>query len=305
MSFLEQERALFDLLYDNDVRESFCKGSIAALKQYDLSDEELKDFSVIRTDALQLDARIRADLLLSHFCRAFPVSFSLIASLDDGLGFLKSLIDIETMRTEVLDRTTTLGKRIGQSLTSFKFHSTDEQAKVSAILEAELGMAWTAASLKREVLENGQLHIDAMNIDENWSSQNIKLAPYVCAAMVPDSYEALKNSLCSTDECDLWRNINKKPLPAAQRQKLLGKDDPRLFIARARVNHVSRCEPAVEQKTAELSEGFAPLFQHVNGSLSVDYILQQLEQIGAQQPMLQSIKATFKQLLENEMLELC
>ena len=137
MSFLEQERALFDLLYDNDVRESFCKGSIAALKQYDLSDEELKDFSVIRTDALQLDARIRADLLLSHFCRAFPVSFSLIASLDDGLGFLKSLIDIETMRTEVLDRTTTLGKRIGQSLTSFKFHSTDEQAKVSAILEAE------------------------------------------------------------------------------------------------------------------------------------------------------------------------
>lgn len=310
MSFLEQERALFDLLFDSDVRENFCNDSIAALKQYDLSDEELNDFSVIRTDALQLDARIRADLLLSHFCRAFPVSFSLIASFDGGLNFLKSLIDIETMRTEVLDRTTTLGKRIGQGLASFKFHSNEEQAKeehakVSAILEAELGMAWTAASLKREVLENGQLHIDAMNIGENWSSQNIKLAPYVCAAMVPDSYEALKNSLSAADECDLWRNINKKPLAATQRQKLLEKDDPRLFIARAHISHMSRCEPTVEQKTAELSEGFAPLFQHVNGSLSVDYILQQLEQIGAQQQMLQSIKATFKQLLENEMLELC
>ncbi len=305
MSFQEQERALFDLLFDSDVRENFCNESIAALKQYDLSNEELKDFSVIRTDALQLDARIRADLLLSHFCRAFPVSFSLIASLDDGLKFLKSLIDIETMRTEILNRTTILGKRIGQGLMSFKFHSKEEQAKVSAILEAELGMAWTAASLKREVLENGQLHIDAMNIDENWSRQNIKLAPYVCAAMIPDSYETLKNSLCLTDECDLWRNINKKPLAAAQRQKLLGKDEPRLFIARAHVSHVSSCEPTVEQKTAELSEGFAPLFQHVNGSHSVDYILQQLEQIGAQQQMLQSIKATFKQLLENEMLELC
>jgi hypothetical protein len=310
MSFQEQERALFDLLFDSDVRENFCNDSIAALKQYDLSDEELNDFSVIRTDALQLDAKIRADLLLSHFCRAFPVSFSLIASLDGGLNFLKSLIDIETMRTEVLDRTTTLGKRIGQGLTSFKFNSNkdqanEEQTKVSAILEAELGMAWTAASLKREVLENGQLHLDAMNIDENWSSQNIKLAPYVCAAMIPDSYETLKDKLCSVDECDLWRSINKKPLAAAQRQKLLGKDDPRLFIARAHVSHMSRCEPTVEQKTAELSEGFAPLFQHVNGSLSVDYILQQLEQIGAQRQMLQSIKATFKQLLESEMLELC
>ncbi|MGB1800297.1 MAG: hypothetical protein ACPHLK_05650 [Gammaproteobacteria bacterium] len=305
MSFLEQERALFDLLFDSDVRENFCNESIAALKQYDLSDEELNDFSVIRTDALQLDAKIRADLLLSHFCRAFPVSFSLIASLDGGLNFLKSLIDIETMRTEVLDRTTTFGKRIGQGLTSFKFNSNEEQTKVSAILEAELGMAWTAASLKREVLENGQLHLEAMNIDENWSSQNIKLAPYVCAAMIPDSYETLKGKLCSADECDLWRNINKKPLAAARRQKLLGKDDPRLFIARAHVSHMSRCEPTVEQKTAELSEGFAPLFQHVNGSLSVDYILQQLKQIGAQPQMLQSIKATFKQLLENEMLELC
>lgn len=310
MSFMEQERALFDLLFDSDVRDSFCDDSIAALKQYDLTDEELNDFSVIRTDALQLDSRIRADLLLSHFCRAFPVSFSLIASLDGGLGFLKSLIDIETMRTEVLDRTTTLGKRIGQGLTSFKFDSIQEQAneqqaKVSAILEAELGMAWTAASLKREMIENGQLHIGAMNFDESWSSKHIKLAPYVCAAMIPDSYEVLKYSLCSTDGGDLWRNINKKQLTAAQRQTLLGKDDPRLFIARAHVSHMSRCEPTVEQKTAELSEGFAPLFQHVNGSVSVDYILQQLQQIGAQQQMLQSIKATFKQLLENEMLELC
>lgn len=305
MSFAEQERALFDLLFDSDVRDSFCNDSIAALKQYDLTDEELNDFSVIRIDALQLDARIRADLLLSHFCRAFPVSFSLIASFDGGLEFLKSLIDIETMRTEVLDRTTTLGKRLGQGLTSFKFHSKEEQTKVSAILEAELGMAWTAASLKREMLENGQLHIGAMNLDENWSSKHIKLAPYVCAAMIPDSYEAVKNSLCSTDGGDLWRNINKKQLTAAQRQTLLGKDDPRLFIARAHISHMSRCEPTVEQKTAELSEGFAPLFQHVNGSVSVDYILQQLQQIGAQQQMLQSIKATFKQLLENEMLELC
>lgn len=304
MSFQEQERALFDLLFDRAVRERFSNESIAALEKYDLTDEELNDFSVIRVEGLQLDAKIRADLLLSHFCRAYPISFSFISSLNGGLDFLKSLIDVETMRTEVLDRTTSLGKRIGQSLTQFKFHSEKEGAKVSAILEAELGMAWTAASLKRELLENGPLHMDSVDIDENWSSKLIKLAPYVCAAMIPGSYEGLKNTLYSADECDLWRNLNKKPLQAEQRQKSLEKDDPRLFIARAHVSHVSRCEPTVEQKTAELSEGFAPLFQHVNGTVSVDYILQQLEQIGAQAQMLQSIKATFKQLLDNQMLEI-
>ena len=305
MSFQEQERALFDLLFDSDVRDNFCKESIASLDQYELSEEELNDFAVIRTDALKLDAKIRADLLLSHFCRAFPVSFSLVSSLDNGLEFLKSLIDVETMRAEGIERTTTLGKRIGQSLSTFKFHTSEEQARVSAILEAELGMAWTAAALKKEVLEQGQLHIDAVNVDENWSGKNIKLAPYVCAAMIPDSYEELKSKLVLDSQCDLWRNLNKKPLAAEERRKLLEKNDPRLFIARAFVSHMSRCEPAVEQKTAELSEGFAPLFQHVNGSVSVDYILQQLQQIGAQPEMLQSIKATFKQLLENEMLELC
>lgn len=305
MSFIEQERALFDLLFNSNVRDNFCKNSIAALSQYELNEDELNDFAIIRSDALQLDARIRADLLLSHFCRVFPVSFSLLSSLDGGLKFLTSLIDIKTMRTDILDRATLMGKRIGQGLTSLNFHSTEEQAKVSSLLEAELGMAWTAASLKREILENGELYFDAVDMDDSWSSQNVKLAPYVCAAMISCSYEDIKSHLISESECDLWRNLNKKPITAARRRQLLEKDHPRLFIARAYVRHMSRCEPTVEQKTAELSEGFAPLFQHINGSVSVDYILQQLQQIGAQPQMLASIKTTFKQLFENEMLELC
>ncbi len=303
MSFQEQERALFDLLFDSAVRENFCKDSTAALYQYELSEDELNDFTEIRPDALELDAKIRADLLLSHFCRAFPVSFSIVSSLEGGLDVLKSLIDVETMRTATVDRATFFGRRIGESLQRFSFHSSDEQAKVSAVLEAELGMAWTSASLKREVLENGQLHIKSSQLDQNWPTKNIKLAPYVCAAIIPESYEKLKASFCSESDCDLWRSLNKKPVPAARRRKILEKDDPRLFVARAHVSHMSRCEPTIDQKTAELSEGFASLFQHVNGTVSVDYILQQLKQIGAQEEMLQSIKATFKQLLESEMLE--
>ncbi len=303
MSYQEQERALFDLLFDNTVRENFCKDSIAALYQYELSDKERNDFTVVRPDALELDAKIRADLLLSHFCRTFPVSFSIVSSLDDGLDVLKGLVDVETMRTVIVDRATFFGRRLGESLNTFSFAAEDEQAKVSAILEAELGMAWTSASLKREVLENGELYIKSPQLDQDWSEKNIKLAPYVCAAIIPASYEELKRSFCPESDCDLWRNISKKPILASRRRKILENDDPRLFVARAHVSHMSRCEPTVEQKTAELSEGFASLFQHVNGSASVEYILAQLRQIGAQEQMLESIKSTFQQLLQSEMLE--
>lgn len=302
MSFLEQERALFDLLFDSTVRENFCKDSIASLYQYDLSDEERNDFAVIRSDALELDAKIRAGLLLSHFCRAFPISFSIVSSLDGGLDVLKGLIDVETMRTETVDRVTLFGRRLGESLKSLLFDSPDDLAKVSAILEVELGMAWTSASLKREVLENGELYIKLSQLDD-WSNKNIKLAPYVCAAIIPVSYEILKDSFCPDADCDLWRSLSKKPFAASQRKKILENEEPRLFIARAHVSHMSRCEPTIDQTTIELSEGFASLFQHVNGTVSVDYILEQLKQIGAQEQMLESIKITFKQLLESEMLE--
>jgi hypothetical protein len=303
MSFQEQERALFDLLFDSTVRENFCKDSLAALYQYDLNEDERNDFAEIRPDALKLDAKIRADLLLSHFCRAFPVSFSIISSFEGGLYVLKSLIDVETMRTVIVDRLTHYGRRLGEGLNALIFDSVDEQAKVSAILEAELGMVWTSASLKREVLGNGGLHIKSPQLGQDWQNKNIKLAPYVCAAIIPGAYEKLKRSFCHESDCDLWRSLSRKPFAASRRSKILENDDPRLFVARAYVSHMSRCEPTIEQKTVELSEGFASLFQHVNGTVSVEYILAQLKQIGAQEQMLESIKSTFQQLLEGEMLE--
>jgi hypothetical protein len=303
MSYQEQERALFDLLFDSDVRENFCQDSTAALYQYDLSEDELNDFNEIRPDALELDAKIRVDLLLSHFCRAFPISFSIISSLEGGLDVLKGLVDVETMRTATIERATFYGRRIGESLNLFSFTSPEEQAKISAILEAELGMAWTSASLKREVLKNGELFTKLEEIDQSWVSKKIKLAPYVCAAIIPASYEELKHSFCPEHDCDLWRSLSKNPVSASRRRKLLEKENPRLFVARANISHMSRCEPSVDQKTAELSEGFAPLFQHVNGTMSVEQILNQLKQIGAQEQMLETIKSTFRQLLDSGMLE--
>ena len=50
------------------------------------------------------------------------------------------------------------------------------------------------------------------------------------------------------------------------------------------------------RQTSSLSEGFASLFEYVNGTMSVEQILQQLKQMGAPESLLQGIKSGFRQL---------
>ena len=54
MSFIEQERALFDLLFNAELREAFLSKRCAALSSYALTPQELADFEMIRPDACLL-----------------------------------------------------------------------------------------------------------------------------------------------------------------------------------------------------------------------------------------------------------
>lgn len=303
MSFSQQEQVLFDLLFDSELRARFCDDQTKALNDYDLDANELVDFKSIRPDALQLDAAMRADLILSHICKSFPISFSITSSITNGLDMLKQLIDTTTMRSQPIERATVFGNRLGQCYPSFSFASDKEKAIATAILEAELGMAWTSASLKQLVLEQGHAADNAVGLDQDWLAKSIKLAAYVSASVLPQSYATLKQRLCKVEDDCLWRHLNKTALSASIRKKTLQTEEPRLLVARAQVYRASKCEPVIEHKTIELSEGFAPLFQHVNGTMSVMQILEQLKQIGAQEALLKSIQTAFQQLLQAGMLE--
>ncbi|MEE9552249.1 MAG: hypothetical protein V3V89_04305 [Gammaproteobacteria bacterium] len=304
MSFAEQERALFDLLFDQTLRANFCRDATAALTDYQLDDAERSDFEEIRPHALELDASMRINLVLAHLCRSFPISFSIVSSLKESLELLKQLIDTKTMRTPPIERATVFGTQLREHLAEYSFESANEKNIIIAILEAELGMAWTSAALKRVVIENGTLPANQTTVPQDWSSKPIKLASYVCAAIVPQPYVTLKKALCPCVDTEHWTHLGKHPLAASLRRKTLKQEDPRLLITRAHVSHVSQCEPTVDHKTAELTEGFAPLFQHVNGTASADEILAKFKQAGEPEEMLEGVKAVFKQLVDINMLEL-
>ncbi len=115
---------------------------------------------------------------------------------------------------------------------------------------------------------------------------------------------SFSNSSVWLEDTALWAHLSKTPLSASLRNKTLANEDPKLFITRAHVSTSSRCKTTVDHQTAELTEGFAPLFQHVNGSMSIAQILEQLRQSGAPEGILEGVQAGFQQLLTTGMLEL-
>ena len=303
MSFQEQERALFDLLFDHKLREHFCNEQEQALRAYDLSVEELTDFAAIRPDALDTDAKMRRGFLLTHICRAFPLSFSLVCSLDGGRDILKGLVDSQTVRANSLERPNLYGTRLRDALLKFRFERANEQTMLIAILEVELSMTLIASSLKKQVLESGHAPPDRAGVGVDWFDKPIKLAAHVAAAIIPQPYADMKRLFCPVADTELWSHLGQNTLSRSERRAVMENENRQLFFARARVSQFSRCDPTVDFQTMELSDGFAPLFQHVDGRNSSEAILTQLGQAGADEKILTGVKEGFFKLLQNGMLE--
>ena len=296
MSFAEQERALFDLLFDTPLREKFIKNPTSALTDYGLSKEELADFLVINPHGLALDAKVRVDLILGQWCRTFPLTFSLLSSLNGGLLLLRSLVDSHTMRRAPIERVVVFAQRLRQALIAKPAVALDELSLIVAILDAELGMATTSESLKKTILKGQYIEPEPILTTDAWSSQPVTLTSYISAALIPLSYAVLKKALCPCLGAELWRYLNKTPLLSADRQRLWQQADTRLLVAKAKVSTLSDSDPTIDHVTIELAEGFASLFEYVNGTMSVEQILQQLTQMGAPESLLQGIKSGFRQL---------
>ncbi|HQV42280.1 MAG TPA: hypothetical protein PLN04_09740 [Moraxellaceae bacterium] len=300
MSLLDQEQVLFDLLFDRNLRDHFVKDGVIALSGYNLNEAERQDFPTIRPEALVLDASMRAGFILSQFCRSYPLSFSLVSSLSQGVEPLRALIDVKTMRTSPLERLKVFGVRLKEWLQQQSFASLQEQALILSIIDAEIGMVWTSAELKKAALQ-GDLP-ECVEIHEDWLQWRVAFAPFVSAAVIPFSYGELKAELCAETGAGLWRTLTRQPLSADERLRILRKRDPRILVARAVVAQESRCEPVTEHYTVELPEGFAALLEHVNGTVPVAAILVQLRQVGADEPLLDSVQEGFRQLMQQGML---
>ncbi|HMU87443.1 MAG TPA: DUF692 family protein [Agitococcus sp.] len=299
-NFANQERLLFDLVFNDKVRQLFATQPQKLFSNYQLSTQEQADFIGINPHALALDVRVRVDLILSQWCRSLPLTFSLVSSLSNGLALLKELVDSQTMLQAPNDRIVYFVTRLRQQLIAQPQIDLQELSLLVAVLDAELGMASTSRLLKQAVINEQEI---ATTQSEPFNSQaKITIADYVSASLLPLPYQQLKQALCPCSGAELWRSLNKQPLSAKQRQQLWTQGEAHLFVAKAKVAMVSLCEPHIEHDTAELAEGFANLLSHVDGSMSVDDILQQLQQIGAPASLLTNIQQGFKLLWERGMI---
>ncbi len=306
MSFAEQERALLDLLFDATLRERFVAQREQALTGYDLSAAERADFAGVRTDALELDAKLRVDLILQRMCRALPVSFSIASSLSDGLDQLRALIDSAYVRTSAGDRATHLGRQLRAKLTGACFASTLEQAAAVAVCDAELSMVLTAASLRHALL-SAEPAANTASAGETapgagWEDAPLVIAAHVSIAVLSQSYTAIKRALCPVADAELWPRLCATPLPAARRSQTLAHESPRLLVVRAHASDLSRCEVTIDHRMLELSPGFAPLLGQLNGKTSLSSLQRELTRAGAAERVCQGVRAGFRELLGQGMI---
>jgi hypothetical protein len=297
VSFEAQERALFALLFDAELRARFVADRTAALAAFELSDEERADLAEIRPDALELDATLRRDLILQKTCRALPLSFSLASSLPGGLDAARALVDTAWLAAPPARRTLGFARRLREALAAAPVGEARDHALVLAMIDAEVALT-ALTTARRE---------DASTPDEapapaRWWERPLRLAPHVCAVLVPQSYQALVRALCPGSLDELWARLSATPLPASLRQRALADERPGLLVARAEVVRRSRCETTVDRRLVELAGGFAQLLPHLDGRASVEHLLAELRRAGATGPVLAGVREGFAQLVAQGML---
>lgn len=295
MSFAAQEQLLLDLLFDAQCRAAFSRDAAGLCAVRGLSADEAADFAVLRPEALAQDARQRAGFILAQYCRSLPLSFALASSLPDGLEHLREGIDAGLIRTPPRERLAHFGRGLRDRLQSAPgFAGAREQALVLGIVEAELGMAWTAqAAVAAPPLAA---------LPADWLQRPLRFADGVSVAILPRPYAELKAALCPVTGAALWRQLQRSPLTAEARQALLAVTDLRLLVARAVVCLPVACEPVVEHVTVELGEGFARLLPHVDGQRSVSSLLTALREAGAEDALVAGVSSGFRQLWQQGML---
>lgn len=304
MSVAAQEQAMFDLLFNRELRLQFAQDKAAALQAYALTPAEVKDFESIRQTALEFDAGLRSAILLAAIAKSLPLTFSGLSSYPDGIAQLRAVLDADLVRNMPAERPVQFANRLRARWPQWPFASTQEQALMQAILDAEWGMASTASARRQQAFMDRPDETALEALPDDWLIRPVGLAPFVSAGVLPQSWQQLTQAWCTVEGSSLWRALQQAPLSAEQRQAQLAAPQPRLLLARAVVATPSAYDPVIEHRTTELPEGFAALFQYVNGENSVSMLLMGLQQAGAPVAMLDSVKAGFLQLLESGMLVL-
>ena len=181
-NFANQERLLFDLVFNDQGTSVVCDTTTKLFANYQLSTQEQADFSSINQEALALDVRVQVDLILSQWCRSLPLTFSLVSSLSNGLALLKQLVDSQTMLQAPNDRIVYFATRLRQQLIAQPQIDLQRLSLLVAVLDAG-GHGGTSRLLKQTVINEQEI---ATTQSEPFNSQaKITIADYVSASLLP------------------------------------------------------------------------------------------------------------------------
>ena len=300
MSFLAQEQVLFELLFDDDFREEFQSDAVSALSLHGLSELEIKDFLPLRVDALALEADVRKRMILSQICVQIPLSTALLSSFEEGLNCLKISLKSFIVRAPISERAALLMQQLIFSLDDMPFFNEQDKTLLRQVFELEHCFA---KQLSRQHIET--LTTPLVNIRTESEAlprhKAISLSPLLGVTYLPLSYWQLKQELCSVEPQLLWRELQNNPVLIEQRVSLFSSmttESSKCIISLPRLLSASETDATFDLHIIEMIGGFLPLLNKVDGTRSLDDILQLFSSAGASESVIAQAEQGFQTLFK-------
>ena len=317
MSLQIQEQILLDLLFDQDLRDEYCRLGCRALEIYGLSKSELADFNALRVDALKLEAQMRQDLVLGQISKHLPLSIALLSSFDNGLALAKDTIKPYLMSFSGYERSGIFAQQLLAKLDDLAFFNANDKELLDSILALERTLCMQCVRIDANRAPNIEAVTDVQDSvkgsDFNhqqaliWHSQ-------VQLSLLPLSYWQLKQELLDAAIRQrglqhLWQYLQQEPVLIEQRVSLISAINPdsyRVLLSKPVARHASLSDPEIDLELLEFISAFAPLFNSINGEHALLDIINKLKQQSgfeqANETIIENIIKGFEQLFSKQFL---
>ncbi|MCK5881603.1 MAG: hypothetical protein KAG18_06975, partial [Sinobacterium sp.] len=250
--------------------------------------------------ALALEADVRKRMILSQICVQIPLSTALLSSFEEGLNCLKISLKSFIVRAPISERAALLMQQLIFSLDDMPFFNEQDKTLLRQVFELEHCFA---KQLSRQHIET--LTTPLVNIRTESEAlprhKAISLSPLLGVTYLPLSYWQLKQELCSVEPQLLWRELQNNPVLIEQRVSLFSSmttESSKCIISLPRLLSASETDATFDLHIIEMIGGFLPLLNKVDGTRSLDDILQLFSSAGASESVIAQAEQGFQTLFK-------
>ena len=226
------------LLFDEGLRTRFIGDVEQTLSESGLNEKDQAIFAAVDPHGLELDAKGRAQYLMSALCRSFPFTVACLGTSAGADPHLRAFLKEIPLFNNIGERTLAFGSHLGELIGENLWNAKPVLVEmVRAIHEFEMAVAHNTARC-REAVNAGQPIPRVEKVSNSAiKRQNLVLPPFMLVSEMPVSFGVLAQALFNPAPETIWERVQTQhSLDQARLESVAsGSTLPITVVARAQV----------------------------------------------------------------------